>query len=82
MCNEYGVLIGRADLGWREPKIVLEYAGEHHRTSREQFGADIRRHDEMIAQGWIVIRVTSMDTQATIERRLEQAWASRAQAVS
>ncbi|MCH9700005.1 MAG: hypothetical protein K0U76_01225 [Actinomycetia bacterium] len=74
VCNEYGALIGIVDLGWRDPKIAMEYEGKHHRMSRERFDKDIRRIDEMREQGWNVIRVTAMDTEATIERRLARAW--------
>ena len=76
--NEYGALIGVVDLGWRGPKIAMEYEGKHHRMSRERFDKDVRRIDELLEQRWIVIRVTAMDTQATVERRLRQAWAARA----
>lgn len=79
VCNEYGALIGIVDLGWRDHMIALEYEGKHHRMSRERFDKDIRRIDEMREQGWNVIRVTAMDTAATIERRLAQAWRLRRQ---
>jgi len=77
--NEYGVLIGIVDLGWRDLKIAVEYEGKHHRMSRERFDRDIRRIDELLNPGWIVVRVTAMDTEATIERRLAHAWALRTQ---
>jgi hypothetical protein len=77
ICNEYGVLIGRVDMGWRELKIALEYEGSHHRGP-ERFTQDIRRMDEMTEAGWIVIRVTARDTQATVLRLIASAWAKRA----
>ena len=75
--NDYGALIGEVDLGWPDVKIAVEYEGKHHRMSRGQFDKDIRRFDEMIAMGWIVIRVTSMDTEETVGCRLDDAWARR-----
>lgn len=80
MLNEYGVLIGVVDLGWPELKIAVEYEGAHHRMSREAFAKDIRRFDEMIESGWIVIRVTAGDTEATVVRRLHHVWQQRAAA--
>ncbi|MGB1224135.1 MAG: hypothetical protein ACPHCN_08330, partial [Mycobacterium sp.] len=77
--NEYGALIGVVDLGWRDLKIAVEYEGKHHRMSRERFDRDIRRIDELLELGWIVIRITAMDTDATVRRRLAQAWGSRTQ---
>ncbi|MGE2736289.1 hypothetical protein [Mycolicibacterium vaccae] len=75
--NEYGALIGTVDLGWREHKIALEYEGLHHRVSRRQFDRDIRRYDEMIELGWIIIRVTAADTDETVRLRLAEAWRKR-----
>ncbi len=75
--NEYGVLIGEVDMGWRDLKIAVDYEGKHHRMSREQFDKDIRRIRDLTEADWIVIRVTVQDTEATILRLLADAWASR-----
>jgi hypothetical protein len=75
--NEYGVLIGEVDMGWRDLKIAVEYEGKHHRMSRERFAKDIRRTRELTEAGWIVIRVTARDTDATILRLIADAWARR-----
>lgn len=72
--NEFGVLIGVADLGWRDKRVAVEYEGRHHRMSRERFDRDIRRLDEMTEMGWRVVRVTAADTEATVIRRLRLAW--------
>lgn len=74
--NQYGVLIGQVDMGWRELKLAVEYEGSHHRDP-ERFTKDIRRVDEMAEAGWLVIRVTSRDTQATVLRLIAGAWAQR-----
>jgi hypothetical protein len=75
--DQYGALIGEVDMGWRELKIALEYEGDHHRTSRRVFHKDIKRIDALLEQGWIVIRVTSVDTEGGIIRRIEAAWTAR-----
>ena len=75
--DQYGALIGVVDMGWRELKIAVEYEGDHHRTSRRVFHKDIGRIDALIEQGWIVIRVTSVDTKGGIIRRIETAWTAR-----
>lgn len=77
--NEYGALIAEVDMGWRDLKIAIEYEGDYHRTSRERFNKDIRRMDDLIEAGWIVIRITALDTPATILRRIADAWARRNQ---
>jgi hypothetical protein len=75
--NEYGALIAEVDMGWRDLKIAVQYDGDHHRSPK-QFAKDIRQMREMTAVGWIVIRVTAGDTEATILRLLADAWAQRA----
>jgi hypothetical protein len=75
--NEYGVLIGEVDMGWCDLKIAVDYEGKHHRMSRERFDKDIRRIRDLTEAGWIVIRVTVQDTDATILRLLSDAWAGR-----
>lgn len=75
--DQYGALIGEVDMGWRELKIAVEYEGDQHRTSRRVFHKDIRRVDALLEQGWIVIRVTSVDTEGGIIRRIEAAWTAR-----
>lgn len=76
--NEYGVVIAHLDMGWEDEKIGLEYEGAHHRLSREQFAYDIRKHEQVREAGWRVLRVTSMDTSATVLNRLAELRASRA----
>ena len=75
--NEYGVLIGEVDMGWRGLKIAVDYEGKHHRMSREQFDKDIRRIRDLTEAGWIVIRLTVQDTEGTILRLIADAWARR-----
>jgi len=65
-------------MGWEDLKIAVEYEGDHHRTNRNQFNRDIRRMDTLLEQGWIVIRVTALDTQAVIVARVAAARARRA----
>ncbi len=76
--GRYGELVGVVDMGWEEPKLALEYEGEHHRTPG-QFNKDIVRYETMTTDlDWIVIRVTSQDTPGGILTRLAAAWSRRA----
>lgn len=56
-----GLYFGAVDLVYRHQKIAIEYEGEHHRLSAEQWARDIARYDRLRAEGWIVIRVTKVD---------------------
>lgn len=57
--REDGRWIGWFDLGWRARRVLLEYDGDQHRTSKQQYERDIRRFDEATAAGWTVVRVRS-----------------------
>lgn len=74
--NEYGALIGEADMAWRQPKIAVEYEGRHH-TDPEQLRKDIARMDEMMEMDWMVIRITARDTPAVTLRKIRRAWTLR-----
>jgi len=75
--DERGYLVARADMGWRDMRIVIEYEGDHHRTNQRQFNRDIARIEQMEAAGWIVIRVTAKDRPAQVLRRIRAAIARR-----
>ncbi len=71
--DEFGQIVARVDMGWRDQKIAVEYDGDHHWTSRRQLADDIRRTELLAELGWTVIRVTAEDTRGTILRRIEVA---------
>jgi very-short-patch-repair endonuclease len=55
-----GRFIGRADIAWPDRMVLVEFDGEVHRQ-REVFVHDLRRQNQLIAAGWIVLRFTSAD---------------------
>lgn len=46
------------DLGYPNKKVAIEYEGDHHRSSDEQFATDNNRLAAMAAAGWTVLRVS------------------------
>lgn len=56
-----GHWIGRFDLADRELRRIIEYDGEQHRTSREQYARDQQRLDRAWAAGYRVLRLTASD---------------------
>ncbi|WP_182254593.1 hypothetical protein [Microbacterium esteraromaticum] len=54
-------VIARADLAYPALKIAIEYEGDGHRSSRDQWRRDIQRHRDLEDRGWIVIRLTQLD---------------------
>ncbi|MER7446724.1 hypothetical protein [Microbacterium sp. NPDC097977] len=77
--HENGVLIARSDLAYPDLRIAIEYEGDGHRTSRDQWRRDIQRQRELEGLGWIVIRVTQLDLADTrpLLERIRHAMASR-----
>jgi hypothetical protein len=55
--NARGVRIAHGDLVYREYRTIVEYDGSQHADDTVQFGIDIRRLDDLMEEGWRVIRV-------------------------
>jgi hypothetical protein len=72
--NEHGALIAHGDLVYRREKVVLEYEGSGHWTPR-QFVRDIQRLDDIMEDGWRVIRVDAslLARRATLFQKLRTA---------
>jgi hypothetical protein len=54
--------MGRVDLVYVAYKLIIEYEGDQHRTDRNQWNADIDRHEDFARDHWTLIRVTSERT--------------------
>jgi len=55
---------GRArylDLAWPQVACVLEYDGDGHRKTKQQWRDDEQRRDEITALGWTIIRANGAD---------------------
>ena len=49
--------IGWFDLGYEQWRVLVEYDGEQHRTSAQQYERDQRRFELATEAGWLTIRV-------------------------
>jgi hypothetical protein len=56
-----GLFLARADLLFREYKLILEYEGLQHLTDPGQWRRDIDRTHALEDEGWRIIRVTAED---------------------
>lgn len=66
--DRWGRQVARADLGYAEWKIVLEYEGRHH-ADADQFRRDIDRYSLMAADDWLVLRFAAHHGRhATVDR--------------
>jgi hypothetical protein len=75
---ENGVFLGQVDLAWPGVKLVVEYEGAYHFDGL-QIPKDDARYEKLVAAGWRVIRLSSIDLRdldavvATIRAALETA---------
>ena len=56
-----GEWLGRSELGYRRERVLIQYEGDVHRTSRRQWRKDIARDESYRADGWTVLRATADD---------------------
>ena len=59
--DAFGVFLARADLLFRNARVIVEYDGDQHRTDRAQFVKDIQRTTRLAAAGYLVLRFTGND---------------------
>jgi very-short-patch-repair endonuclease len=77
-----GQLVAYLDMGWEEPRVALEYDGDHHRTDRQQYVKDIRRAEMIDRIGWHVVKVIREDRPRDVINRVWDALAHRGYAAS
>lgn len=75
--DRHGYPFAFLDMGWQGLKIAVEYDGEHHRTSQDQYRWDARRLRMVIELGWLHVRVIAGDRREDILWRVKQAWLQR-----
>lgn len=76
-----GEWLACVDLAYPRRRVAVEYEGEHHLLSPEQWARDIHRYERLQAAGWRVVRVTKADVfgdPAALLRRVRAAVAARA----
>lgn len=59
--GDRGRLVGRLDLAWPEVKLYLEYDGRQAHSGDLAFHRDRHRQNELLALGWVCLRITSQD---------------------
>jgi hypothetical protein len=71
---ENGVFLGQVDLAWPEAKLVVEYEGAYH-FDGVQIPKDDARYARLLAAGWQVVRLSSIDLHdlAAVVARIREA---------
>jgi len=59
--RDSGQWLSDSDFVWREQRVVAEFDGDHHRTSRRQWQNDVARNENLQDDGWAVVRLTYPD---------------------
>lgn len=74
ICNEFGVKIATADLGYERQKVAIFYDGEVHRQ-KSNWEFDARVNAQLAELGWVPIRVTAqmLRTPLTVIRQISAA---------
>ncbi|WP_395244350.1 hypothetical protein ACGGZK_00675 [Agromyces sp. MMS24-K17] len=67
----------RGDLVFRAHRVLVEYDGEQHLLDPRQWAVDVARLNDLVADGWIVIRVTKQMSAAELVDRVGHALADR-----
>jgi hypothetical protein len=63
----HGRVVRRIDMGWSQWMVGVEYDGEQHFTSADDYAADIERLEFLANCGWTIVRVSG--TQLRHRRR-------------
>jgi hypothetical protein len=75
---EEGQYLGKVDLAWPEQRLIVEYEGAYHFDDLK-IDQDDARYARLVAAGWRVIRLSSVDLQDLdgVVRRIEAALEAR-----
>jgi hypothetical protein len=74
--DRWGRQVARADLGYAEWKIALEYEGRQH-AEHAQFARDVDRYSLMAADDWLVLRFTARHGRYAVVVRTRRALVNR-----
>ena len=75
--NSRGRIVAKIDMGWPGFKIAVQYDGAHHQADRATYVRDQDVTRNLMALGWIVIRVIAEDSRAEVVGRVAAALCSR-----
>lgn len=68
-----GMVVARADMGWPQWKVIVEYDGEQHWTDPRQRAWDIERTELLHALGWRIVRVGARTSAHRVVDRVRSA---------
>ncbi|MGV0740763.1 hypothetical protein [Mycolicibacterium sp. XJ870] len=57
--EDYGCVVARIDMGWREYRVGVDFEGAHHWTDPKQRSKDAERFTRLPELGWMDFKLTS-----------------------
>jgi very-short-patch-repair endonuclease len=76
VCNQWGRVVRRIDMGWPDAMVGVEYDGEQHFTNADDYAGDIERLEFLASRGWTIVRVSSQQLRyrrAEVVERVQRA---------
>lgn len=70
--NEYGDVVRRTEMGYRDYRLAIEYDGRHHAETQAQWEADIARREEFDGADWRIVTLLAKDIYRTPGKTLER----------
>ncbi|WP_345061974.1 hypothetical protein [Leifsonia kafniensis] len=65
--DRFGEFVARTDLIIDRYRVILEYQGDYHRTTKGQWRADMTRRARLEAEGWRVMELNADDLTNPVE---------------
>lgn len=76
--DEDGHVVRRLDLAYEAERIAIEFDGRHHIERQDRWVADIDRREELEAQGWLFVVLTSGGVHGDAARTVDRVAAALA----
>ena len=76
--DEDGHVVRRLDLAYEAERIAIELDGRHHIERQDRWVADIDRREELEAQGWLFVVLTSAGVHGDAARTVDRVAAALA----
>lgn len=70
--DDSGLVRRRLDLSYPQFRLAIEYDGRHHAENSAQWRGDVRRREELDAQGWRLIVLLSGDIYSSPSQTLQR----------
>ena len=78
--NVYGRVVRRIDMGYTDCKVGVEYDGEQHFATPNNYANDIERLEFLADMGWTIVRVSARQLRCERQQIVNRVRTARARA--